>query len=1442
MDTLRFQDLVDEAKRILPEVYPGWTDHNVSDPGITLIESCATAVDQMSYRLGRTPQAVQAACLKLLAPPPRSAVPARTLLTFTRNPNASAESTLTIPAGTRVATDGTETDTPLIFTTQETIDLPRTTAYAYGKPTGDKTDLPAPGNSPAYTVSLQANAEYTNIRAGEKAFTDAAVVLFTDPGPCKTVTVQISLAPDPRTGAAPAPATLQWDIAASDAEKKQTIWTPAECLGVTSPDDPYGRAEVTLKVPSQRLVCTADTTVDTDRGKRKFHQENCIVLRLSAPAWPGSRAWEIASLFPLYAVAPPVPALQIRPWGEILTPGNAAHGPFAPGTGADQKTRYFPVSEEWPDDPRLELDRDWFVEPFSDHTPSNGGVYHFEVQARAVPNVSAAPLTCWGTSEAQVSVPCPVLEDTTAGLTQNGRITVSVPPAVETPLRLSLDTDVKRRIHIQRIEGIYGVHANPVPHARMVSDGTPGQRLKLPDFPVMDARHPLKVTVTPSNGLRQTWTRVDSFATASDQDPYYTLDAATSEIVFGPCASTADGSRQYGRVPASGAIVEVMAAATDGSRGNVSANSLTHLIDTVYSTPDDVLTTSDAIHFLYGNHVATIPHDGGNPTFQDRTAVWPALTRLGNAPITAALSTPGGDLFFFAATQFVHATAQTAADSATAPVALKDLLTSFTDSNRDKGFLKAGKDFLSRPIDAALCDNTHLRLFSDETCMSLPLNPVENRPALGSIGSLYSDLPDDFTGHLDAATTDATSRDVHYLFRGSGYVRCNQMSYDGTYGTTLEMWPALRRALPLPVTVTNPAPAVGGTGPETLADILRNTRYGLIEAHRAVTATDYMHALNGRVPGLARVICLPPPATSSNGSALSDRDRYDLQVLLLPELPPGHPPSLRALTPSPGLYDATRDRLQALRLLGTRVLLSAPTYHRLHINASVFTDLGPAHYPRLREQIRAALQSAFHPLTGPPNGDGWPLDRPPTSGEALAAIASVADVNKVLTADVKDLDALTGSSQGFLPLIDVLDVTINNKTDRRYQDSLLLRPADDPLLPPAERSMRLQFTADPGRTWSLVPGSQLSNGAWASPPTTQVTSAQPGALSCTVIDRSKPLTGSVTYQLATTSERVVVSWDIPPTGPNQYAVTTTGETTAMVTPVPGTASQAAKTNERTPFSSTQLSTGDDAHPHLAVALKSTAKRTLAITLSDVGGDTWVLQTPSAPLNCAYQGPAPSKGIEKAFEKCSFVVQSTEQTNFSDPMKGTVTFKLDGDPQKLLTLEWSATADGTVTYTASNRPENVVLRLQDKTEITGAGTVCHSGFPGGGLNAIAEITLLNTKHRSFSIHMVNTFPEFWLKRADPVPVPVNGQWTEPPPAEIHNRSEESFTCAAVAQDKDLHGEVTYTFKSPTNAGTTMSVTVSCTSPDPSLNRPPSYTLKLPEGVTVQYDKAYWTKGN
>ena len=57
LDDLRFQsDLVDEARKRIIQYCPEWTEYNISDPGITMIELFAWMTEMMVYRLNRVPE------------------------------------------------------------------------------------------------------------------------------------------------------------------------------------------------------------------------------------------------------------------------------------------------------------------------------------------------------------------------------------------------------------------------------------------------------------------------------------------------------------------------------------------------------------------------------------------------------------------------------------------------------------------------------------------------------------------------------------------------------------------------------------------------------------------------------------------------------------------------------------------------------------------------------------------------------------------------------------------------------------------------------------------------------------------------------------------------------------------------------------------------------------------------------------------------------------------------------------------------------------------------------------------------------------------------------------------------------------------------------------------------------------------------------------------
>ncbi len=121
LDDRTFQDLVDEAKRLIPRFCPEWTDHNVSDPGVALIELFAWMTESMIYRLNRVPEKTHITFLDMIGTrllPPQAAVAELTFLL-----SAPQQSPIRIPQGTEVATVRTPDWESVTFTSTETLEL-----------------------------------------------------------------------------------------------------------------------------------------------------------------------------------------------------------------------------------------------------------------------------------------------------------------------------------------------------------------------------------------------------------------------------------------------------------------------------------------------------------------------------------------------------------------------------------------------------------------------------------------------------------------------------------------------------------------------------------------------------------------------------------------------------------------------------------------------------------------------------------------------------------------------------------------------------------------------------------------------------------------------------------------------------------------------------------------------------------------------------------------------------------------------------------------------------------------------------------------------------------------------------------------------------------------------------------------------------------------------
>ncbi len=128
LDDRSFQQIVDEMKKRIPLYCPEWTDHNVSDPGVTLIELFAWMTELILYRLNQVPDLHYIRFMEFLGLEHKAPSAAQAGVAFWLSKPLIYEDDpdnvgLPIPAGVEISTTQTETDKPIIFATDDSFKI-----------------------------------------------------------------------------------------------------------------------------------------------------------------------------------------------------------------------------------------------------------------------------------------------------------------------------------------------------------------------------------------------------------------------------------------------------------------------------------------------------------------------------------------------------------------------------------------------------------------------------------------------------------------------------------------------------------------------------------------------------------------------------------------------------------------------------------------------------------------------------------------------------------------------------------------------------------------------------------------------------------------------------------------------------------------------------------------------------------------------------------------------------------------------------------------------------------------------------------------------------------------------------------------------------------------------------------------------------------------------
>jgi Baseplate J-like protein len=190
--------------------------------------------------------------------------------------------------------------------------------------------------------------------------------------------------------------------------------------------------------------------------------------------------------------------------------------------------------------------------------------------------------------------------------------------------------------------------------------------------------------------------------------------------------------------------------------------------------------------------------------------------------------------------------------------------------------------------------------------------------------------------------------------------------------------------------ITNPLPAMGGLAAETFTHAAGRAFEAVEAPQRAVTLADY-EALARQAPGvrLARVA----KRANLHPSFPCFKALGMVTLIILPYLPADRP------MPSRGLREAVASYLSRRRVIGTRLEVIEPSYSVVAVRADVRSHLG-ANPSEVRRRIVAALNQFFHPLTGGPDGSGWPFGRDVYRSEVMQVLDETPGVDHVLSLEL----------------------------------------------------------------------------------------------------------------------------------------------------------------------------------------------------------------------------------------------------------------------------------------------------------------------------------------------------------------------------------------------------------------------------------------------------------
>jgi predicted phage baseplate assembly protein len=263
---------------------------------------------------------------------------------------------------------------------------------------------------------------------------------------------------------------------------------------------------------------------------------------------------------------------------------------------------------------------------------------------------------------------------------------------------------------------------------------------------------------------------------------------------------------------------------------------------------------------------------------------------------------------------------------------------------------------------------------------------------------------------------DATTGEVRFgpvvRTRDGGMQQCGEIPAKDAQIRVVEYWAGggrsgnvaartlrvLQSSIPYVDRVYNRMPATGGVDAETIDEAKLRGPIELRARNRAVTAEDFEVLARDVAPELARIHCGVDP---SEGSAPLVR------LLVVPHAPATDGRiRFEHMVPAEQTLTTVREHLDLRRLVGTRLVIEPPSYVGVSARARVRVR-GSAARMQVESDALEALYRYFNPISGGPEGNGWPFGRAATAGEIYSVLQVIDGVDTVDTVSLHIADPRT---------------------------------------------------------------------------------------------------------------------------------------------------------------------------------------------------------------------------------------------------------------------------------------------------------------------------------------------------------------------------------------------------------------------------------------------------